>query len=175
MRGPALGGEVKALARTCVLLLVAYVVQLGLLDDMRVFSVHAEVLLAIGVASAVAWGAERGALVSFAAGLLADLALSGRFGVTALAWGLTGYGVGVISDALARRSRLMDAVLMFAGGAVGTMAYAVIAALFGAQTLGEDDLLVIVVMVGLWNAVLSPLVVPAARWAGDHPDLRPAR
>lgn len=170
-----IGEELKVLARTSLLLIAGYVLQIGLFGDLSLFSVHPEVLLAIGIGSAVAWGAERGAIVAFAGGLLVDLGLSGRFGVTGLAWGLTGYGIGLVAEALARRSRVIDAALMFAGGALGTIAYAVVAALFGAGTLGEDDLFVIVAMVGLWNAVLSPAVVPVSRWAGQHPELRPAR
>lgn len=167
--------ELKVVARTALVLFGAYVLQLGLFDDLRLFSVHPEVLLAVGAGSAIAWGAERGAVVGFAAGLLADLSLSGRFGVTALAWGVTCYGIGLLSEGLPRRSHLVDAVLMAAGGAGGVAAYAVVAALFGEPTLGEDNLFVIIAMVAAWNVVLSPVVVPLCRWAGQHPELRAAR
>lgn len=165
----------KTIARTSLLLIGAYVAQLGLFDDLRVFSVHPEALLAIGCGSAIAWGAERGALVGFAAGLMADLSLSGRFGVTALAWGVSCYAIGLLSEGLARRSRLVDAVLMALGGAFGVITYAVAGTLFGESTLGDDNLLVIIGMVGLWNLVLSPVVVPLSRWAGRYPELRAAR
>ncbi len=167
--------ELKVVARTALVLFGAYVLQLGLFDDLRLFSVHPEVLLAIGSGTAIAWGAERGAVVGFSAGLLADLSLSGRFGLTALAWGVTCYGIGLLSEGLARRSRLVDAVLMAVGGAGGVAAYAVIAALFGESTLGDDALFVIIGMVAAWSMVLSPLVVPVCRWAGQHPELRAAR
>ncbi len=165
----------KIVARTSLLLIGAYVVQLGMFDDLRVFSVHPEVLLAIGCGSAIAWGAERGAVVGFAAGLMADLSLSGRFGVSALAFGISCYGIGLLSEGLARRSRVVDAVLMALGGAFGVITYAVAGTLFGESTLGDDNLLVIIGMVGLWNLVLSPAVVPLCRWAGQHPELRAAR
>ncbi len=167
--------EIRMVARTTLVLAVALVLQVGLFDDLSVFSVHAELLLAVGVGTAVAWGPERGAIVCFAAGLFADLVLSGRFGVTALAYGLTGYGVGLLSDGLARRSMVIDAALMTLGGAVGVLLYAVIAALFGEPTLGDDNLGRIVGVVALWNLVLSPVVLPVCRWAGREPDLRPVR
>lgn len=167
--------ELKLVARTTLVLFGAYVLQLGLFDYLRLFSVHPEVLLAVGAGSAIAWGAERGAVVGFAAGFMADLALAGRFGVTALAWGVTCYGIGLLSEGLARRSRIVDAVLMAAAGALGVFAYALVAALFGQPTLGDDNLFVIIAMVAAWNAVLSPLVVPVCRWAGQHPELRAAR
>lgn len=167
--------EVKVLARTALLLLGAYVLQLGLFSDLRLFSVHPEVLLSIAAGSAIAWGGDRGAVIGFAAGLLADLSLSGRFGVTALAWAISCYGLGLLSEGLARRSRVVDAVLMGFGGAAGVIAYALAAAIFGQSTLGDDNLLVIIGMVAFWNTILSPVVVPLCRWAGQHPELRAAR
>ena len=164
-----------AVVRTAFVLFSALVLQLGLFDSLRVFSVHAELLLAVAVGSAVAWGAERGAVVGFAAGLLTDLILPGRFGVTALAYGLTGYGIGALSDGVARRSRLIDAGLMALGGAAGVAAYALVAALFGESTLGDERLWSIVAIVAAWNAVLSPLAVPVSRWAGTEAELRPVR
>lgn len=167
--------RVAMVARTALVLFAALVLQLGLFDQLRVFSVHAELLLAVAVATAVAWGAERGAIVGFAAGLLTDLILPGRFGVTALAYGLTGYGIGLLSDGVARRSRLIDAALMGFGGVAGILAYVLIAALFGESTLGDDRLWSIVGIVTAWNVVLSPILVPVARWAGTEPELRPVR
>jgi rod shape-determining protein MreD len=167
--------EIRMVARTALVLVVALVLQLGLFDDLSIFSVHPELMLAVGIGTAVAWGPERGAIVSFAAGLLVDLVLSGRFGVTALAYGLAGYGVGLLSDGLARRSMLIDGALMTLGGAAGVLLYAVVAALFGEPTLGDDHLGRIVGIVALWNLVLSPVVLPVCRWAGREPDLRPVR
>lgn len=167
--------ELKLVARTALLLFGAHVLQLGLFSDLGLFSVHPEVLLAIGAGSAITWGRERGAVVGFTAGLLADLSLSGRFGITALAWGISCYGLGVLSEGLARRSRVVDAVLMGVGGATGVIAFVLAAALFGQPTLGDDNLLVIIGMVSFWNMILSPAVLPLCRWAGRHPELRVAR
>jgi hypothetical protein len=61
------------------------------------------------------------------------------------------------------------------GGATGVIVYALAAALFGQPTLGEDNLLVIIGMVSFWNMIMSPVVVPLCRWAGQHPELRAAR
>ncbi|MCP4435754.1 MAG: rod shape-determining protein MreD [Actinomycetia bacterium] len=167
--------EIRMVARTALVLFVALVLQVGLFDELRVFSVHPELLLAVGIATAVAWGPERGVVVCFVAGLLADLILSGRFGVTALAWGVAGYGVGRLSDAVARRSHFIDAGLMALGSAAAVMLYAVVAALFGESTLGDDHLWRIIGIVTAWNVLLSPIVLPVARWAGREPELRPVR
>ncbi len=177
MSGAPVTDDPRVVARTGLVLAAALVLQLGLLDDLRVLSVHPELLLAVGIASAVAWGPERGAIVGFFAGLLTDLILSGRFGVSALAYGLAGYGVGMVSDGLARRSIVIDGALMALGGVVGVLLYAVVAALFGESTLGDDNLLEDHRWSSaLWNLrAARPLVVPMCRWAGRQPDLRPTR
>ena len=109
--------HLAVVARTALVLFAALVLQLGLFDQLRVFSVHAELLLAVAVATAVAWGAERGAIVGFAAGLLTDLILPGRFGVTALAYGLTDeFHQSFVPD---RNGRLDDVVTDAIGAAIG--------------------------------------------------------
>jgi rod shape-determining protein MreD len=158
--------EARTVARVGLLLFGALVLQLGMFDDLRILSVHPEVLLAVGIGMAVAWGPERGAVSSFAAGLLADLFLSGHFGVTGLAWGVSGYGIGLLSDGIVRRSRLIDAGLMALGSAAAVLLYAVVGSLFGEHTLGDDHLLRIIGIVALTGAALSPLVLPLCRWAG---------
>ena len=168
-------GELRLVARTTLVLVAALALQLGLVDDLSLFSVHPELLLAVGVGSAVAWGAERGAVVGFFAGLLADLFLSGRFGVTGLAYALAGYAVGVLSEGIARRSRVVDAGLVALGSALGVALYALVAALFGEGTLGDDHLWRILGIVTVTAALMSPIVVPVCRWAGADAELRPSR
>jgi len=165
----------KIVARTALVLFGALVLQLGMFDDLRVVGVHPEVLLAVGLGCAVAWGPERGAIVAFCAGLLTDMFLSGRFGVTGLAWGITGFGLGYLSDGIARRSMVIDAVLLGLGSAVGVMVYAVVAALFGEATLTDDHLWRIMGIVGISAAVISPVVLPLCRWTGADVGLRPSR
>lgn len=171
-----MSASTQVVARTTLVLVGALVLQLGLVDDLRVFSVHPELVLAVAIGTAVAWGAERGAIVGFAAGLLTDLFLSGRFGVTGLAYGVTGYGVGVLADGIARRGAMIDAALVALGSAAGVLLYAVVAALLGQQTLTDPHLGRIIGMVALYGALLSPLVLPVCRWTGqDEARLRHSR
>ena len=175
MGAPGVSDGAEVVARTALVLVVALLLQVGLFDELRVFSVHAELLLAVGLGTAVAWGPERGAVVCFVAGCLADLILHTRFGLSALAYGVAGYGVGFLADGVARRSRLIDAGLMALGGLAGMLLYAVVGALFGESTLGDDHLWRIVGMVTMWTALLSPVVVPACRWAGPRANVRTIR
>jgi rod shape-determining protein MreD len=159
--------DARTVLRTAVVLFVATVLQIGMFTDLSLFSVHPDLLLAVAVGSAIAWGPDRGAVVGFAAGLLMDVFLSGRFGVSGVAYGLTGYVTGLLSDTIVRRSRVLDAGLMLLGSALGVLVYALVAATFGEGTLGDPDLWRIIVLEALWAAALGPLVVPVCRWAGS--------
>ena len=171
-----MGEDLQVVARTSLMLAVALVLQQGLFNDLQLLGIHPELLLAIGVGAGVAWGAERGALVGFGAGLLTDLFLSGRFGIVGLSFGLAGYVAGLLSDTVARSSRWIDAGFMAAGSALGVTLYAVIGGLFGLGTLSDPDLWRIVGVVSVTSAILSPLVVPLCRWTGSvGTRLRPTR
>lgn len=168
--------DVQVWSRTSLVVVAALILQLGLVDDLQVMGVHPDLLLAIGVGTGVAWGAERGAIVGFAAGLLTDMFLSGRFGIVGLSYGLAGYAAGLLSEGIARASRWIDAGFMVTGSALGVVLYAVIGSLFGMGTLSDPDLWRIVAVVCVANAVLSPLVLPVCRWPGAvGTRLRPTR
>jgi len=163
-------------ARTMLVLVGAVVVQLAVVTDLRLFGVHPELVLAVAIGTAIAWGPERGAVVGFAAGLLTDLSMSGRFGLSSLAFALAGWGIGALADGVVRRSRLLDAALLAGGSAAGLVLYAVVGGLFGERTLADPHLWRILGIVSLCGAALSPLVLPVCRWAGEGDErLRPGR
>ncbi|MGH9017480.1 MAG: hypothetical protein ACRDY1_07005, partial [Acidimicrobiales bacterium] len=70
-------------ARTTIVLFVVLVVQVTLLDGVRVDGAHPEAMLLLPVAAGYVSGPERGAGLGFVAGLLADLFLPTTFGLTA--------------------------------------------------------------------------------------------
>jgi hypothetical protein len=74
--------------------LVAFVLQIGVLSDLRPFGVHADLMLLMGVCAGLAGGPSRGAVVGFFAGLLADVMLPGPLGISALAAAVAGFGAG---------------------------------------------------------------------------------
>lgn len=171
-----MGEETQVFARTSLVLFGALVLQRGLIDDLSLMGVHPDLLLAVGVGAGIAWGAERGALVGFVAGLCTDLFLSGRFGVSGLSYGFAGYVAGTLSEGVARASRWIDSGLMAVGSALGVVLYAVIGTLFGLGTLGDPDLLRIIGVVAATGALMAPAVMPLCRWTGSVGSrLRPTR
>jgi rod shape-determining protein MreD len=157
-------------ARTALVLFVALVLQIGFVDDLRFFGVHPELLLVVAMASAVAWGASRGAIVGFAAGLVAELFLSDRFGIVGLSWAVAGFAVGTVSENLARASKLADALLVGSGAAAAVLFHALTSTLFGQNYLSDPYLVRIVGIVAGTSAVLAPLALPISRWCGSTTD-----
>ncbi|MGH9182812.1 MAG: rod shape-determining protein MreD [Acidimicrobiales bacterium] len=147
-----------------VLLAVA-VLHTAILPQFRVFDVAADLPVLLGVAAALAAGANRGAGVGFAAGLLADSFARTPFGLAALAYSLVGYTVGSLQSAVLRSSWWILALTAAVASAAAVALFAGMGAVVGQSQLLSARLPVMAAVVGLLNAALSPLAVPVLRWA----------
>ena len=92
--------ESSVIARWSVVVVGAYLIQIGFLDDLEIIGVHPELMLLVAVCAGLVGGSSRGAEVGFAAGLLTDLLFSGSLGVSALCFTLVGFGVGAAEDSV---------------------------------------------------------------------------
>jgi rod shape-determining protein MreD len=163
--------DIRNLLRWALIVSVAIVLQVGLFDDLRISGVHPDLMLLLAVCAGLTGGPGEGAGVGFACGLLADLFLPGRFGVTALAYALTGYGAGVAGDTVVRPARWISVGLVVLSSAAGTLLYAAIGQLLGQHSLSDPRLGVIVGIVSVVNGVLALPTLAVCRWA-DHDPLR---
>ena len=87
--------EAGLVLRWATVVLVAFVLQIGVLVDLQPFGVHADAMLLLAICAGLAGGPARGAVVGFTAGLLADVMMPGTMGISALAYAVVGFGVGV--------------------------------------------------------------------------------
>jgi rod shape-determining protein MreD len=163
--------DVRQLLRWVLILSITLVLQVGLFNDVRFWGVHPDLLLLLAVCAGLTGGPGRGAGVGFACGLLLDLFLPGRFGVTALAYALTGYGAGVAGDTVVRPARWISVGLVVLSSAAGTLLYAAIGQLLGQRSLSDPRLATIVGIVSVVNGVLALPALAVCRWA-DHDPLR---
>ena len=163
--------ELRSVLRWALILSVALILQVGLFTDLRIGGVHPDLLLLLAVCAGLEGGPGRGAGVGFAAGLLMDLFLPGRFGVTALASALTGYGAGVAGDTVVRPARWISVGLVVVISAAGTLLYAAIGQLLGQHSLSDPRLGVIVGIVAATNGLLALPALAVCRWA-DHDPVR---
>ena len=151
--------------RTGVVVLLALLVQQAVLDHMRIAGTHPDVMLLVAVAAGYVGGSGRGAVVGFAAGVVADLFLPTTFGMSALVGAVLAYCVGVATSSLVRSSVALQIVTGAAGTAAGLCMYATLGAVLGYPGMLKHDL---VPALAVSTPVAALLAVPAMRlvaWA----------
>lgn len=156
--------------RVGLVMLTALLVQLTVFVDVRVFGVAPELLSLVAVIGAFFIGAERGPVLAFIAGLVWDIYLPTPLGVTAITLAVVAYAVATLNEGLFHdtRGQLMMVVALASAGAV--LGYALLGGIMGTPGLLRVDMFRIAVIVGVVNALLTPLVAPVVAWAlgGDQ-------
>jgi rod shape-determining protein MreD len=153
-----------ARVRLTALLLIGILLQTTIVPDIRLRGVCGDLMLLIVICSGLTGGAEQGAVVGFAAGLLTDLFLpTTPFGLSALAYCLTGFAVGALRGSMLREGWLMAPLITFAGSAAGVVLFVVAGVMVGQSqlTLGGPTVLAkTAALVGAMNALLA---IPVSR------------
>jgi rod shape-determining protein MreD len=152
-------------AKVPLVILGALIVQASLLEGLRAAGVATDTMLLVAVVGGALGGPERGAIIGFTSGLVADLFLPTPLGLSALAYCLVGFAVGVLAGNVIRASWWITPVTAFAGSAVGVVLYAVIGAMVGQPDLVKPDLGLTALAVALVNAPLSVVLGRAMTWA----------
>jgi rod shape-determining protein MreD len=150
-------------------ILVAVALQLAVVSRWRVGGIAPDLVVLAVAGIAVRCGSETGALAGFGAGLLVDLFLPTPAGLTALAYTLVGYGVGLVAAGVLESTwwtgPAVGAVAAFGAGAL----YALLGGLFGQSQLMTARVLVIVPLAALLSGVIALVVVPSVRWIVPPP------
>ena len=146
-------------------LVVALMLHTAVLPQFRVLGVAPDLLLLLGIAAGIAAGPDRGALVGFVAGLLADCFLQTPFGLSALSYSLVGYGVGVFQTTILHAALWIPVATAVVASAVGVVLFAVLGAVVGEAQLLSGRLVTIAAVVALVNGMLLLVVARPVRWA----------
>ncbi len=154
-------------ARAALVVVVALVLQISVVADLRVAGAVGDLMLVVVVAAGLTGGADRGATYGFAAGVLYDLVLDTPFGLSALTYALVGYAVGLVAAVLMRTSGWWPLVVAAAAAGVQAVLYTSLGNLIGvAYPFGEVPAIALVLAV-----VAALLVTPAMRvlwWVHGH-------
>lgn len=156
-------GRLLLAVRASLVLMVALVLQVGVVANLRIAGVEGDVMLLVGLAVGIAGGSERGATFGFAAGLVYDLVLQTPFGLSALVYVVVGYAAGLTRDAFLRDAWWIAPGTALVGSVAGVILYAVSSTVVG-QSVAGLPLFRIVVVVALVNAVLARPASRLARW-----------
>jgi rod shape-determining protein MreD len=146
------------------MLLVAVLVQVGLLAILPLPGATPDLVLVVVAALAIARGPGAGAIAGFAGGLLLDLVPPAAHdaGQWALVLTVAGYAAGYVGDPrLQNRTRYV-----LVGGLAGVTAtsYLVLSGLLGAPWPALQDLAVLAGSAAVYGAIVAAVVVPAGWW-----------
>jgi rod shape-determining protein MreD len=151
--------------RAAGVLLLTLVLHLTLLSRLRIDDVRPDALLLVAVIGGLVGGAERGAILGFAAGLLADLFVQAPFGLSALAYCLVGFGVGSLQSGILRAAWWIPVATAVGASAGGVVLYALVGAMVGQAEFVSPRLPLVAALVGIMNGALAPGAVRLVGWA----------
>ena len=151
--------------RIGVVLAATLVIHLTLLSRLRIQDVRPDALLLVALLAGLTAGPERGAIVGFCAGLLADLFLQSPFGLSALAYSLVGFAIGSLQTGILRAAWWIPVVTAAGASAAGIVLFGVLGAMVGQADFVSPRLALIAVLVGFMNAALAPAANRAVTWA----------
>jgi cell shape-determining protein MreD len=132
--------------------------------DLQVAGIIIQVMMATAAAAGVAGGSERGALVGFVFGVMYDLAEGTPLGSTAVAMTVAGIVGGLLALIAADPQWWLSAVFTGLGTAAGVAMIPVVRVFIGESAPFQDRLAVVIPVVGAAGVIMSPLLVPLARW-----------
>jgi rod shape-determining protein MreD len=144
--------------------LVLLALQRTIFVDVQIAGVIVQIMIATAAAAGVAGGSERGALVGFVFGVMFDLAEGTPLGSTATAMTVAGIVGGLLALIAADPHWWLAAIFTGVGAAAGALTIPAVRVFIGEPEPFQEELFVVVPIVALSAAVLSPLLVPLARW-----------
>jgi len=168
--------RVNRILLSSALIVVALVIQVSVLARLHLPGAVPDLLLLTVLGLALVYGHVGGALVGFAAGLLADLAppadhAAGRY---ALVLCVIGYLAGLAKPENGRLKSAIGPMIVVVAAAVGsTLLYAGVGALVGDTAARHVGLVGLLISAALYDLLLAPFVVPGimalARRADNDP------
>ncbi len=145
--------------------LVLIGLQESIFVDFRPFGVIIQLVLAFSVAAGVAGGSDKGAIAGFVLGIMFDLAVGRPLGSSAISFGVGGVVGGWIFLIRVEKQWWLNAVFVALGSAVGELVTPIVKLMLGDNGFVNSSLWRIVLVVAISGGLLSPLLLPPARWA----------
>lgn len=154
-------GPIGRLLPVAILLMA---VQSTLFVDVRPFGVVVQLLLAFAAAAGAAGGPERGMIAGFVMGVVFDLSTGAPLGGSAITMGLAGMIAGTVAFLNIDVHWWLAAIFVALGAAVGEAAVPALRYFVGQEYAFTGQLAVVVPVVAVAAALMSPALVPMSRW-----------
>lgn len=147
-----------------LLLIGAVAIQSTVFSTLTLMGVVPQLVFVVAVVLAFLQGEEAGALAGFFGGLLVDLLSPGAVvGLSAFVYTLSAYAVGRASYYAVPGSAVAPVALVAMASLLGESLYAGASVLLGQRWIGIGDTSRIVLLVVLYNTLLTPFVFPLIR------------
>lgn len=146
--------------RSGLVLFSVFVLQVGLLDGLRIAGRAPEPLLVLAVASGLVGGWHRGLRFGFVAGLLYDLVAGTPLGLAAFAYALVAAAAGLLTGYTVRVWWLVPPFV-----ALGLSVYVFAGEVVGQDHLFDDRFMLTLGVVELWSVFLAVPTLFLVRWA----------
>jgi rod shape-determining protein MreD len=144
--------------RVLALIVVTVVLQVALFPHLRLAGRVPDLGLLVAVAVGFDHGPEAGALVGFLAGLGYDLFLETPLGLSALAYALTAFTVGVLQGGVLRAPRWFTPVIGAASGLASGLLFIGIGLLAGVEAVHGNHAFATIIVAAVYDALLAPFV-----------------
>jgi len=151
--------------RVPLVIVLALALQTGVVADLRVFGMAPDIMLLLAIASGLAVGPERGAIMGAIIGFSFDLVLQTPLGLSALVYGLAALAVGTVSTGTIKSTRWIPVVATMAASAAAVTLYALLAAVFGLERAFGLRLVPMIFVVAGVNGLLALPALAVMRWA----------
>jgi rod shape-determining protein MreD len=159
-----LGFAANRWTRFFLVALLVLGLQTTFVNEMRPYGVLVQLALAFVVAVGAVHGVELGAIAGLTVGLMYDCLLTTPLGLTSITFGFAGAVAGLLPF-LQREPPWWASVLAVGGAsAVGELVYPLAQAMVGLGGWTQPRAVFVAAVVGGFNLVLAPFVLPVSRW-----------
>lgn len=142
------------------LVMTVLLAQLTFFPQVRLFGVVPDVMVVAVAAVALREGPDAGAVFGFVAGVLIDLFLEVPLGLSALAYSVVGYGVGLLQSGLLRSAWWLAPAIGGSASLVGGLIFVLSALILGQEHLFAVRTFVIVPTRAFYDALLALAIFP---------------
>jgi rod shape-determining protein MreD len=167
---------IRTWGRLGLIALAAVLVQVGVLNQIVIGGAHPDVFLLLAIAAGLVAGPQRGAVIGFTFGLVADVFVQTPYGLSSLCYVLVAFAVGSAAGTATTRPTLgFQAAAALLGAVGGTLLFAGLADLIGQPSVPRHQLVVIAAVVGASCVLLANLACRLLEWTvsvvpGAHHD-----
>ncbi|MGO9557474.1 MAG: rod shape-determining protein MreD [Acidimicrobiales bacterium] len=146
------------------------ILQVGLLQQLDIGGAHPDTFLLMAIAAGLVAGPQIGAVAGFVTGLVADLFVVTPFGLSPLCYVLVAFSVGLLASLSGGRAPYsLRIIATFVASVGGTLLYAVLAILIGQPHIPRGELVNVLAVVSIANAVLAVPATAILGWVFSGP------